>query len=203
MPLWFARSARSLANPTLVPMAVPTRIPERDDRPAPPRRFTIWRALGVLAALTMAGFWIWILSGAPSRTNPDRVADRDWAARAEATCAASRDRLDALPPARDATSAEDRARIVDRGTDELEAMVAALAADLPADPDDAANVRRWLADYRRYFEARRDYAARLRRDPDAQLLYPERFGDPLDRVIDVFAEDVNELESCGTPGDIG
>jgi hypothetical protein len=184
-------------------MAAPTRIPEDDDRSAPPRRFPIGRTLGVLAALAMAGFWIWILSGAPSRTNPDRVDDRDWAARAEATCAASRDRLDALPPARDAATADDRARIVDRGTDELAAMVETLAADLPADTGDAANVQRWLADYRRYLDARRDYSARLRSDPDAQLLYPERFGDPLDRVIDVFAEDVNELESCGTPGDIG
>ena len=184
-------------------MAAPTRIPERDDPPARPRRFPIGRTLGVLAALALAGFWIWILSGAPSRSNPDRVADREWAARAEATCAAARDRLDGLPPARDAATAEDRARIVDRGTDELTSMVDALADDLPADDGDAANVRRWLADYRRYLDARRDYAARLRRDPDAQLLYPERFGDPLDRVLDVFAEDVNEIDSCGTPGDIG
>ena len=166
------------------------------------RRFPIGRALVVAVVLGLVLFWAWIFSGAPRRQNPDYLDDRRWVAAAERSCAATRERLENLPDATTTTDATARAEVLDRATDLLDTMVDGLA-DPPADDRaDADLVRRWVDDWRRYLVARRDYADRLRIDPDARLLLDEKFNDPLDRVIETFA-DVNAMPSCATPGDVG
>ena len=92
--------------------------------------------------------------------------------------------------------------MVDRANDELEAMLDGLDVDLPSSQEDQAVVRPWLADWRTYLDNRRDYADRLRTDPDAQLLVDEKFSDSIETVIGTFAE-VNEMDSCVVPGDVG
>ena len=39
--------------------------------------FTWGRALAIGAVVAMVIFWVWIFSGAPKRTNPDYLEDRD------------------------------------------------------------------------------------------------------------------------------
>jgi hypothetical protein len=50
---------------------------------------------------------------------------------------------------------------------------------------------------------RRDYADRLRVDPEARLLLDQSLGgDSVDKPIEIFA-DVNDMPTCATPGDVG
>jgi hypothetical protein len=158
--------------------------------------------LAVVAALAIVLFWLWIFSGAPRRQNPDRLRDRAWVERAEATCAATVDRIEALPPAPSSASSAERADVVDGANQELDAMLTVLADDPPTGEGDLEVVRPWLADWRTYLDNRRDYERRLRTDPGARLFVDEKFGDPIETVIGIFA-DVNDMPSCATPGDVG
>ena len=76
---------------------------------------------------------------------------------------------------------------------------------LPADPEEAAAVERWLADYRTYLGDRRAYEA-AQRDPaadryDEAFSVTDRGGYQIDVLIDDFAH-VNYMESCETPDDV-
>lgn len=179
-------------------MAAPT--PSTGDDQA--RRSGVGRILAVVAGLAMVVFWIWILSGAPRRHNPDYLADRGWAARAESTCRATAAELAELPRAEQTPRAGRRADVVDRASGHLEAMVERLGRPLPEGGDDARLARAWLADWRTYLANRRDYTRRLRDDPRAQFLVAEKFRDPIDTVISTFAE-VNDMATCAPPGDVG
>src|SRR4051794_23730795 len=123
--------------------------------------WTIPRVLAVGTAGALILFWIWILSGAPKKQNPDRLDDRAWVSRAEATCAAAMHRIDELPPAQATKAAGARADVVAQANDELSAMLDRLSADPVTDTSDAELVRQWLADWRRYVGNRQDYARRL------------------------------------------
>jgi hypothetical protein len=167
-----------------------------------PKNWSFARVLAVTTGLALILFWLWIFSGAPRKQNPDYLEDRAWAERTEATCAATVARIDDLPAAPSAGSSSERAAVVDRANDELEAMLDELDVDLPSSQEDVEVVRPWLADWRTYLANRRDYADRLRTDPDAQLLVDEKFRDSIETVIGTFAE-VNEMDSCVVPGDVG
>lgn len=167
-----------------------------------PKGWSFARVLAVTTGLALILFWLWIFSGGPRKQNPDYLEDRAWAERTEATCAATVARIDDLPAAPSAASSSERAAVVDRANDELEAMLDELDVDLPSSKDDLEVVRPWLADWRTYLANRRDYADRLRTDPDAQLLVDEKFRDSIETVIGTFAE-VNEMDSCVVPGDVG
>jgi len=163
--------------------------------------WTIPRLLAIGTALALILFWIWILSGAPKKQNPDRLHDRAWVARSEATCAASMRRVDALPPAQATKDAKARAEVVERADDELATMLDKLTADRPDDASDRELVGKWLADWRRYLGNRRDYAAALRKNPKARLFVDEKFNDSIETVVSTFAQ-VNDMDSCATPTDV-
>lgn len=166
------------------------------------RRFPVGRVLVVVVVLGIVVFWAWIFSGAPRRQNPDYLSDRRWVTVAERRCASARERLADLPDATTTDDASTRARVLDQATELLDAMVDDLAVPPPDNPADAGLVRQWVGDWRSYLAARHDYADRLRVDPDARLLLDEKYNDPLDTVIETFA-DVNAMPSCATPGDVG
>ncbi len=184
-------------------MPIPTRpTPPGGDESAPSRRFPVGRVLVVVVVLALVLFWAWIFSGAPRRQNPDYLSDRRWVTTAERTCASTREQLADLPNAATTADATTRAQVLDRATGLLDTMVDGLVQPPPEDPDDAVLVRRWVTDWRSYLAARRDYADRLRVDPGARFLVEEKYDDPLDTVIETFAE-VNAMPSCATPGDVG
>ncbi|HMJ74736.1 MAG TPA: hypothetical protein VK507_02130, partial [Iamia sp.] len=97
---------------------------------------------------------------------------------------------------------EARADAIDASTDDLEVMLAALADPLPDSEADRAVVEPWLDDYAKLLEDRRTYADAVRVNPDARFLTTEKFNDPLDRVVQTFAE-INEMFSCVPAGDVG
>ena len=181
---------------------------------APPKRFSVSRVLVVVAVLSMTLLWIWILSGAPKRKNPDYLADRAWVERAGERCDDALEAIDDLPEATSADTPQERVGTVDEANATLAGLVADLRADEPAgSADDRADDRRvvklWLDDWDRFLEARVDYAERLRAyepDSDAEIprfLLPEnQKGDGIDRPIKSFA-DVNGIPQCATPGDVG
>ncbi len=168
-------------------------------------RWSIGRVLAVLVSAGLVVFWIWIFSGAPARPNPDRLDDRAYVARAEARCQQLLDDLGELPGPGEFDSAEHRADVLDEANALVTQMVDDLEADAPTTGDDAVRTGGWIADWRTYLADRADYAERLRRDPDSKLLISvnAELQDPVDKTIQIFADDVNEMPACATPGDVG
>lgn len=158
--------------------------------------------LGVVVFLAMIAFWAWIFSGAPKATNRDRLEDRAWAEDAEETCAATRGRIDERTHEAGPRTPDERAADVHAATDDLEAMLDDLRSPLPDGDGDVDVVEPWLADWEQLLEDRRTYAEALRTDEDARFLTTEKFGDPLDRVVQTFAE-VNDMPSCAPAADVG
>lgn len=185
-------------------MTAPTQAPPRPEgAPSPPsRRATAWTAAGVLAVLLVAIMWIWIFSGAARKENPDFLEDRAWAEGAEDTCAATAERIEERSEDAGRQDTAARADAIDASTDDLEAMLADLRDPLPDSAADRAVVEPWLDDYAQLLEDRRTYADAVRVNPDARFLTTEKFNDPLDRVVQTFAE-VNEMFSCVPAGDVG
>jgi len=161
----------------------------------------VWLGIAVVVATII--FWVWVFSGAPRRINPDRLQDRAWVESAEATCAATMEEVDARAAAGAGTDdLEARGDAIDANTDDLEAMLASLRDPPPEQAGDRDVVEEWLGDWDQLIEDRRAYADAVRVNPDARFLTIEKFNDPLDRVVQTFAE-VNEMPSCAPAGDVG
>ncbi|MCB0988080.1 MAG: hypothetical protein KDB09_09960 [Acidimicrobiales bacterium] len=166
-------------------------------------RWSVGRILAVVTMLAIAGFWAAIFAGLPKRANPDFLEDRAFARQTESLCAAMVADLADLPNGAFIEDAGERADVLDQATDRIEEMVDAIAGAAPTTGDDAISVKGWLGDWRTYLNNRRDYAERLRVDPEARLLLDQSLGgDSVDKPIEIFAQ-VNDLPSCATPGDAG
>jgi hypothetical protein len=156
----------------------------------------------VVTVLALVGFWIWILSGAPSKNNPDRVDDRTLMTTTRNRCKQALKAIDALPPAAETRTAVARAAVVDEATTILDQLIDRIEADAPRTGDDAVRFRGWIRDWRTYLTDRREYTRQLRRDPGARLLLDvNKAGDSVDRAITNFA-DINDSPSCEAPGDV-
>ena len=129
-----------------------------DETPSPGLRRL--RLLGKwLGGLFVAGtfvFWAWAFSPWARTENPGRLDDREFVRWAGQRCAQAQTAIDALPTARQAASREERADQVDRGTDEVEALVADLRLRAEASlstttdsggPPDTVLVGAWLDDW--------------------------------------------------------
>jgi hypothetical protein len=161
------------------------------------------RIAAVVAALAIVLFWAWVFSGAPKRDNPDLLEDRAYAAQLEERCQGLRDDLAALPSAIAIDDPGERADVLEDANVLVEEFVDDLEAGAPTEGDASRTMEGWIADWRTYLANRQDYAQRLREDPDARLLLDESpLGDPVDKTIEVFS-DVNAIEACATPGDVG
>ena len=115
-------------------------------------------------------------------------------------CAESREFIDALTPALEATSATERADTIDIANEELRSMLAELRTLVP-DTEDADALNLWISDFETHVGDRQDYADRLREDEQAEFLVSAREGTQISRGIDRFAS-VNQMESCETPDDV-
>lgn len=185
-------------------------LPSDSPATAPRRRFNP-RRFGVLVVVaSFVGIWGYVLflTLFAGRAEPrDRLDDTAWTQNAETTCARSTPVFDALPFASELDSPEQRADVLDDGSDELETMVGRLESlGPPDDEDEAAAVEAWLADYRVFITDRRAYAD-AQRDPaderyDQAFSVTDREGFQIDVLIDDFAR-VNYMESCETPDDVG
>lgn len=158
----------------------------------------------VLVALIIMWAWIWFFA---PRDNADRFSERAFPEAADPICAAAHEEILELPSGRETTTVEERAAVVRRGTEIVEAMVADLEAiaHLVTDPDDADILRQWFGDWHGLYLADRwDHVERLESatpdtpDQDLAFLVQDlRYG----RRIDGLAN-VNDMDSCVIPGDI-
>ncbi len=162
------------------------------------------RTLGVITALVLVLFWIWIFAGGPKKVNPDRLDDRAYVTRIEPRCRQLLTDLKTLTPAEKSSTANSRADVLDQANVMVAAMVADLETGTPTGEADAARLKGWFTDWHAYLADREDFATRLRTDPNAQFLVSENkvLRDSVDKTIEIFA-DVNDMASCATPGDVG
>jgi len=182
---------------------VPTTLPEAEVEEPLSMSWSVGRVLAVVTMVAIAVFWAVVFLGIPKKENPDRLDDRAFVERTITRCDGLLEDLGELPNAAFVESATDRADVLDDATDLVEAMVDAIEADAPTTGDDAISLDGWIGDWRTYIENRRDYADRLRVDPEARLLLDQSLGgDSVDKPIEVFA-DVNDMPTCATPGDVG
>ena len=180
-----------------------------------------WRLVGKwLGGLFVAGsfvFWAWAFSPWARTENPGRLDDRDFVGWADQRCAQAQAAVGLLPSPRQASSRAERADQVDRGTDEVESLVAdlrrraetLLSTSTAGDgPPDAELVGAWLDDWDVYAADRRGHAARLRSadddTPDRELrflLVDMTEGSTYTERMDGFAR-LNDMDNCQIPGDV-
>jgi hypothetical protein len=173
--------------------------------------------LGGLFVVGSFVFWAWAFSPWARTENPGRLDDRSFVGWTDQRCAEAQAAIDDLPSPREAESRAERADQVDRGTDEVEALVTDIRlraeASLPAltdseGPPDAELVDAWLEDWDVYISDRRSHAERLRTadddTPDRELrflLVDMTEGSTYTERMDGFAR-LNNMDNCQIPGDI-
>jgi len=177
--------------------------PEGDQRPPRSRRQVIsFVAAGSFSALVI-GMWIYAFFIYDPGLKVDELADRSFPIAAERICAASRSDLDALPPANVSRTATERAEVIDTANARLRAMIGELRSVVPdGEGRVTSGVNEWLDDWSTYVEDRQAYADGLRADPQTRFTETVKANRQVSRAVDGFAE-VNRMESCSTPGDVG
>lgn len=161
-------------------------------------------ALGTIMFLITA-MWIYGLFFA-SKESINKIGDEKWAARAQSRCEISKQRLRDLADLRriDSVAGDalaQRATIVDRATDELQAMLDDIVAAVPSDDKGRAIVPLWEAEYRRYIVDRREYAEDLRAGDNSPFAESTFENLPLSERLGTFARD-NRMPSCAPPMDL-
>lgn len=156
----------------------------------------------LLVVVGLTAMWAYALFGRPAV--PGKLEDSDFPATAEQICTDSRAQLDQVPRSISVRSSAERAALVDQGTDILQGMVDRLAAAAPTTEPGRTIVAEWLDDWRTYLANRRDYAQRLRQDPNARfyVTQSERDSSQITAALDRLAK-VNQMEACTVPDDVG
>lgn len=173
-----------------------------DDEGGGRRGWTIGRVAAVLVVLGITVMWIYAFSGAAAKDPPDLLDDATFSRAAEPVCAATMERLDALPAARDATSPEQRAVTVRQANEMLSAMVDDLEGLVPDSGDrDERITGLWLDDWRTHLADRAAYADALAGGSSEPPQFTARGGRSISATIDNFAK-VNDMASCATPLDL-
>jgi hypothetical protein len=163
------------------------------------------RGVVVVVCLLIAAMWVYGFVFA-SKEAVNKIGDRDWAARAEEICAAAqRERigladLRRLDEVGDGALAE-RAELVDRATDIVEAMLDDVVAVAPTDAKGQNLVPLWEAEYRTYLGDRRDYADQLRAGSNRPFAETRGENIPISERLETFAGD-NDMPSCAPPRDL-
>lgn len=153
----------------------------------------------------IALMWIYGLFFA-SKEVVNRVVDEEWRQQSEAICVDAKRQREELIDLRLVGEAgpnalTERAAIVDKATDTLEEMVAAIAALPVADTKGLEIVPLWLADYRVYISDRRSYATLLRQGVNKPFAESRIDRLPLSEKLATFAAD-NHLKACAPPIDL-
>ena len=170
-----------------------------------------WGVRAVLLAIVAAlvGMWIYVLFIGKEQS-PNRLADQEWAARAEPICAATAKRLAALPPASSFAQVEPleealrrRADVGEQATALLDDQVAQLRAlPAPTGPHDGVLLQAWFADWDRYLADRRDHIASWQAGHDKPFAESEANGGPISDRMDSLST-LNGMPSCVVPADFG
>ena len=173
-----------------------------DDTSVSRPRITPLRILGGLVLLGSFGIWAYAFSGSAVRDAPNTLDEPTFAARAEPICAPVLAAILELPRAETAATAAERTAVLNEATNLLEPMVERLSAEVTGSDEDIEILAEWLGDWDAYLQARRDFADALRIDPTSRFLLPEKGPRAVSAAIDNLAI-VNQMPSCGNPGDVG
>ena len=170
-----------------------------------------WGVRAVLLAIVAAlvAMWIYVLFIGKEQS-PNRFADQEWAKRAEPVCAATTQRLAALPAAATFEEVRPLEEALRRRADVVEQATALLAGQLaqlraqpaPTGPHDGVLLQAWFADWDRYLADRRDHIAELAGRPRRALRRERGNGGPISDRMDSFAT-LNGMPSCVVPADFG
>jgi hypothetical protein len=174
-----------------------------DTTTAPAERHGFWtwpRALGVGVFVIFAAYWVYLFAFTGDYRPAGYLNDRTFPAAAEPICRGAMQRLDALPPARTARTATQRAGTVDQADAILRDMIRRLHGVVP-DTADRKFIDQWLDDYGTFVGDRDEYAQALRRDPGAEYLVTKKYGQQISVALDNYAQ-VNHMDSCTTPNDV-
>lgn len=157
---------------------------------------------GALVLVASAVFWVWAFSPWAPRGNPDRLEDRTFPERAEQICSEASERIEALPPASDARTPQERAVVVQEANELLSSMIEELRGSATGTAEDVELISLWLDDYEVLLSDRERHAARLAAGEDPRFTVTATDeGSPIDERIDGFAR-VNDMESCLVPLDV-
>lgn len=177
---------------------------EAGDPPKTPSSL-ISKVFKVLAGLVVAASfstWVYVYSGQADRPPPDLFDDTSLAARAEALCTAAVADVEAMPGARDAVDAADRAGQIRVSTARFETMVDDLAAMRPTTEEDRIILDGFVGDWRTMLRDRLTHADVLLDDPTAQFLLSDIGAERLDRRMTRVAN-TNAMYACVAPTDVG
>lgn len=168
-----------------------------------PRRRFGWGTLGVLVVVVgLIVMWGYAFFATPPA--PGRIEGSSFPTDAERICAAAKADLERVPRSITVKTSAERAALVDQGTDILDRMLDQLAAAAPTQEPGATITREWIQDWRTYDTNRRDYAQRLRTDPNARFYVSQSTRDSaqITAAVDRLAR-VNGMEACTVPDDVG
>jgi len=171
-----------------------------DDEGTHGSRFSLGRVAAMATITALLVFWLYIWLLAPT-TKPDQLHDRDYVARVIPICQATKDRINALPPANTAKTAIERADTLDVANGYVRDLAASLRAQWRgADDHDNNLMNLWLTDWDQYARDRQAYADALRLDQNAKFDLTARDSGPISEAIDSFAR-INKMKECVTPLD--
>lgn len=179
--------------------------PDRSDEPigaAGSRRIT--RLAGRVLLLTFVVgsvvMWSYGLWG-PRHDPPGTLTGRGFPAAAEDACADVVATIEALPPAQEAGTPQERAAVIRQADEALTGLLAELREIAPVEGQDAEMVALWLDDWQRFLADRRAYADTLAGGEDSRFVESEKEGDHISEALAFFAE-INEMPSCAPPEDV-
>lgn len=177
------------------------------DRPAEPSARRNPLVIGVLglAIAFIAFMWVYAFFFAAD-DGINRIEDRVWSERAEATCAAAKQSLLDLADYRTldevgAGALAQRADIVEQANIILSDMVATLRLDPAVGKKAEQVIPRWLDDYETYLADRVAYVAQLRSGDGSVFAETEINGSPISNFLGDVARQ-NEMPTCQVPLDL-
>jgi hypothetical protein len=174
---------------------------DSDERPSARRRILL--GAGLLFVVATFGVWIYALFIYDPGQLVDELEDRTFPTEAEAICAEARTRIDALPLAQETDDPVERAEVIDEANVALREMTARLAEIVPQGQGRiTVGIGEWVDDWNTFIGDRQEYADALREDPSARFAESLKANRQISRAIDAFAQ-VNKMESCTVPGDVG
>ena len=166
-----------------------------------------------LAAKTVIGtsiigliaMWIYAF-GFASKESVNKIGDSTWSARAEEICSQAMTKRLELADLRQISNAgsealNERAALIDKATDTLDAAIREISAVEPTDAKGKAIVPLWIADYKQLIIDRREYADQLRTGVNISFSETMIEGLPISEKISTFAAD-NRMSSCKVPMDL-
>lgn len=164
------------------------------------------RSLVALLGIGSFGIWVYAFSGLAEtdREYTDQLDASDFPEEAEPICAAAMTSLNELPYSIAAEDAAQRSNQILEADAVLTGMVAQLRAiDLTRQSErDQGMLNQWLDEYDIFIGDRDQYAAELLEDSDAVMTFTDLGTGRIERRLTWFA-DVNQMDSCITPTDVG